>query len=61
MAKIIGIKEFKAKGQSVDVKLLVGDTIVSMIIDLKKHSQLAKNINALAAMIIDVAQKILEE
>lgn len=61
MAKIIGIKEFKAKGQSVDVKLLVGDTIVSMIIDLKKHPQLAKNINALAAMVIDVAQKILEE
>ena len=63
MANVKGVKEFKVREGIVDVKILVGeyDSVISMRINLDSYPQLAKNLDALASMISDIARKILEE
>lgn len=60
MTKFSGVQEFKVKEDYIEVKLIKGETIIGMKINLFEHPKLHVDADKLARAIMDVAVKVLE-
>jgi len=61
MAKAVskGVKEFKVTEFKLDAKIVKGESEISVSIPFTDHPELHQNVEALAAMILDVAEEIM--